>query len=349
MRVQTLRILLLSAAFFFSIGSVEARRGGGSSSDGDSGGGGDFGDDDDSGSGSSSGGSSEPCVSSGSPLITDLDVTRFDNYTEDPTFGGAYYFGEASFNYTTIEEEEGDCKPVASAKFPTRLYAVAFIAPQSPWPTGASNDYVIGFKGWVPGRSDQDFEHSFDRCTSTPNTIFFRTSSWFSYIYPNTDKKEIRDSVPLTFSSSSNSSAALFTGTYEKAPQDKWHNISLAQWTADRFTPPEGLCRGDSNLDNKLPSGTLIKGSVSADTFTMSVSGIQDKVIFSANVSFTIDFKGTFASVNSTQAVKIGENGQIISFEVINGNENGQARLRAWGSAAVISVVAAVVLGAGLF
>ena len=348
MQAPTLRAVLVAAAFFFSIQTVGARRGGGSSGGSDSGG--DSGDDNDSGSGSSGGGSSTPCVNSGIPLLTNLDITRFDNYTSDPAFGGAYFLGEASVNYTVQKEDDDDCTPVVGAKFPNRLLAAAFIAPQSPWPQGASNPIVLGFKGWPTDAAVEDIMTSYDRCDASPDMVFFRTTSWFSYTYPNNELRGVRDSVPLALSASGDSSKVDFTGTYVGGPQNRWNNISLAQWTQDRFSPPEGLCRGYTILDESIPVGTAVNGSISAGEVTLTAKGVMEGAIFGVNVSFVVDFRGTFAPANSTQAVRVSQGGDsIVSFEVINGKENGngQGRLTALGPTAMIALLVAAVLTPG--
>ncbi|KAJ5903458.1 hypothetical protein N7504_005841 [Penicillium tannophilum] len=331
--------LLLTVAFNQLIQIVEAR-GRGGSGDGDSSG--SDGDDDSGSEGSSS------CVNTYLPMIDDLDVTRFDNYTSDPNYGGAYYFGEASLK-SEIEQEELACILTNKSVLPVRLLGAAFIAPQSPWPQGPKNSIVIGFKAWATEKSLQDFTTSYDTCNSLGDTIFFRTTSWFSYTSPNAGLVDARDSVPLTLSTSQN--LAIFRGNYVGGPQTKWTNISLAQWTQDDIAFSDDFCSGYAGMDISLPIGTVINGSVSSDTFALTVTGVVIDVVAGVNVSFTVDFKGAFASANSTQLVQSGQNnGQngdsVISFALVDsdGSDNGQGRLRALGPMMFASLIVTLVL-----
>lgn len=334
------RLLLLAIAFSPRIWVAEARgRGGSGGSNGDSG-------DSDGDGGSGSGEGSTPCIDSGLPTITDLDVTRFDNYSSDPNYGGAYFFGEASIKTRVEQGDKDTCTPTVGVTLPNRLLAAAFIAPQSPQPVGPKNDIVIGLKGWVTDKSLEDFMTSYDNCNTSADAIFFRTTSWFSYTYPNNEMHGARDSVPLTLSAGDGST--VFKGKYSGGPQTTWSNISLAQWTEDDISFSDHLCNGYIGLDESIPVGTVINGSVSSDTLSLTVTGVVNSVISGVNVSFTVDFKGAFSSTNSTQAVKIGENGESdVSFAVINsdGSNDSQGRLSAFLPMTVSFLIIAVRLG----
>lgn len=357
MRFTTTRFLFWATTLLLA---VEARRGGGGSSDGDSGSSG--GDDDDSGSGggSSGGGSSTPCrTTRDPPTLSDLDVNRFVNYTEDPHFGGAYYFGRVTLNFTAIADKDVTCRSSVDFQMPLNLYAAAFIAPQSPWPVSSSNPYVIGFKAWNPaGGPDADFNASYNRCISPTDLVFLRTTSWFSYTYPNAALREVVDTVDLSFSANPtpaaegnstarppSSPAVRFAGTYVEPPQDRWNNISLAQWGGDALGIPDDLCLGETTFDDPFPEGTTIEGTVSADEFVLTMRGTRVRAVYGVNASFVLEFKGSFAADNSTQAVTI--DGDTVNFNVINGEENGQSALRAWGVTTMVFLTG-VVLSFGL-
>ncbi|KAJ5992036.1 hypothetical protein N7451_007760 [Penicillium sp. IBT 35674x] len=327
-------LLLLAISFQLLICIAEARRGGGGGSSGDSGG--SSGDDD-----SNSDGAPSVCVNDGLPMITDLDIWRFDNYSSDPHYGGAYFFGEASYK---VEVKQGNlytqdfCTPTAGLTLPDRLFAAALIAPQSPWPQGSHNSIVIGFKGWVTNNSTKDFMTSYENCDAYQYAINFRTSSYYTMTYEYDGLTGVCDSVPLTISPGENSTT--FKGEYIEMPPTEWHNVSMGQWLYDEVVFTGSLCGQEGLLEAPIPIGMAINGSVNSDTFNLTITGLDINVVYGVNASFAIDFKGTFASANSTQIVKVGENDDsLISFAVAG--ENGQRKPSAFGPA-IFSVIVVV-------
>ena len=318
---------------------VAGRRGGGSSGGGSDGNG-------DSSDNDSGGGSSTPCVNTGQLYIDDLPPTRFDNYTKDSAFGGAYYLGEASLQISVAQQADGICETASTAlPLPDRLFGAAWIGPQAPHPEGPENGVVIGFKAWVSDSSVDNINLSYNTCAIDADSIFFRSTSWFTFIYPNNEVHGARDTVPLSLSSSPNDSlAAVFNGAYVNAPEKKWNNISYGEWSEDEFVPPEGLCRGYSFVDDSIPEATTINGSITRETLALTVSGVMAGRVFGVNVSFVVDFKGTYDAANSTQAVIVGKDSPLLSFEVTRANENGQGKLDAVVPALMASLLVTMVL-----
>jgi hypothetical protein len=197
---------------------------------------------------------------------------------------------------------------------------------------------VIGFKGWVANNSTEDFMTSYENCNAYQYAIDFRTSSKFTFTYKYDGLAGVCDSVPLTLSPGDNSTA--FKGEYIEMPPTTWHNVSLGQWIGDQIVFPGSLCGHEGLLEAPIPIGMAINGSVNSYTFNLTITGLDINIGYGVNASFTVDFKGAFASANSTQIVKVGGNdNSLISFAVIG--ENGQQRLSAL-EPAIVSVIVVV-------
>ncbi|SPN99144.1 uncharacterized protein DNG_02179 [Cephalotrichum gorgonifer] len=321
---------LAAACLLFS--GVDSRRGWGSSSGSGSSGGGDG----DSSGGGSSGGK---CVNTGELYTADLTPRRFTNYTDDPNFGGSIFLGEATLDFTVQQDANTCTRDLSDVASPLRLLAAAWVGPSAPWPAKTTNELTLGFKAWLSDAPVSEIQSSYDVCSINPDTIFLASTSWFSYTYPNQEDVGQRDSVPLEVSSSPDDPAAiLLRGTYVDGPENKWSNISTADWNFDEVLFPDDICPTYEDVGGKVPVGTTVNGTLTNDTMALTIEGVLVGVIYGVNISFSLDFRGSFDRDNSTQELNVRSDGGPLLAWV---EENGADRL----SALLLPVVFVVVAG----
>ncbi|KAK1144151.1 hypothetical protein N8T08_005813 [Aspergillus melleus] len=315
----TLLALLLLLVAIFDQG-VLARRGGGDH-DGDS-----YGDssgDDGSSSGGSdgSGDSSSPSdcgdqVQSNALSNTYLVPSHATNWTSQggaraapsPTiYDGSFFQGEVHLSYNLTSGSK--CRVSKEL----RLLGYAWIGPQPPYPKGAENPFIIGFKSWKSDKAVNEIHSSYsairwegDMCSSEPDLFRIRTSTG------SVSGDSAWDIMTLDVSPSSTTSDAV-----------QFNAITVPDIKVSRY---DGLFRLRAencllhDTDIHWPDTAIMEGSVTNTTMELKFSGLANTNSSSyqlyvgsekdVKANFTLTFTGQFDGANSTHALEIQKGDQ---------------------------------------
>ncbi|KAF9894922.1 hypothetical protein FE257_004544 [Aspergillus nanangensis] len=317
--IQTLLLLGISTG-------VWARRGGGDE-DSDSGG-----DSSSSTGGDTSSSSTDHCGSSHQSLSAyDVIPDNVANWTSmtapwqdrATTYDGSYFYGEAFLNYSI--EGESHCSDTDS---PIRMLAYAWLGPQSPYPKGSKNAFALGFKAWLSDLPLDQIANSYDKvpwgeyCPIAPDLVKIQTSRK----YTDFEKRTVTasDVIDMEFSEDQDhANMARFNGTLV-------NGVDISEnWYNDIVALPPSVCDTDGVQGLGWPAGTTLSGSVTNSTIKLRLEGVSNtttdyKHYVGTNedeirVMFSVTFSGTFDGINSTQALKVADDGQALFSWVENG------------------------------
>lgn len=299
-----------------------------------------------SGSSSDSGGSSSSSSSGGTSVCKDdhkltttgLQPFYYLNYTMvagEPgaytDWNGIYFQGEASFDYvirdlpTNSTYRGTDCSKDHRS---IRMLGIAWVGPRTPLPTDLHNPLTLGFQAWQSDNSVANITYSYSSCDTDVNLVQLKTTvDWSDYDHAtNTDGKGAIDAVVLNITQASNDSHEIqFDGIYYVSSLSSAKTIFKSDGThEDQIHIPAETCSMMGNILIGWPTGTLINGTMTNDTLTLSISGetiagfgdLYGSRTEEVNVIFNITFTGTYDSAGSSQIVHVGEtNGLLVSFE----------------------------------
>ncbi|GFF58226.1 hypothetical protein IFM46972_11038 [Aspergillus udagawae] len=318
---------LLSCIFLLNVpATVVARRGNGDSEDSS-----DASGDSSSSSGSSSSTLSDSCGPRHHTLYSyDLVPGNAYNWTTNAgglkgrnptTYDGSYFQGEAFLGYTITG---GTRCPNATGS--VRMLGYAWIGPQTPYPKGPENPIIIGFKAWESDKPLENITFSYDYLDDSPYcprppdlTKLTTTRGWTDW-----EARTYRagDIVRISLlPDQARAGAVLFNGStipnLDPAPAYEDGNILL----------PASSCDSDERLSVGWPERTIITGSVTNETLTISIVGAgATKTAYKyykgkeddIHVTFNVTFSGTFDSTNSTRRVAVQQASQPMLFWVDN-------------------------------
>jgi hypothetical protein len=331
---------LFSLFAFLSIpAGVSSRKGdGGSSSSGSS-----SDNDGSSSSSSSSSGGTSVCKDDHKLTTTGLQPFYYLNYTMvagEPgaytDWNGLYFQGEASFDYVirdlpTNYTYLGTNCPKDHRSI--RMLGIAWVGPRTPLPTDLHNPFTLGFQAWQSDNSVANITYSYSSCDTDVNLVQLKTTvEWSEYDHAtNKDVTGAIDAVVLNVTQASNDSHEIqFDGIYDVSSLSSAQTISKSDGThEDQIHIPAETCSMKGDILIGWPTGTLINGTMTNDTLTLSISGetiagfgdLYGSSTEEVNVTFNITFTGTYDSANSSQIVHVGEtNGSLVSFEKATGS-----------------------------
>jgi hypothetical protein len=305
-----------------SIGLIQAKKGpgesSGSSGGSGTGGGGDSGDD--------SGGGSSPCVNTHLLPLSDVIPTQYKNSTDLEDYGGSFFQGEATLQYS-IEVSENSRTQCSNTSSILKLLGVAWLGPQASWPPGPSNLFVLGFKAWKSDELVDNITFSYDTCAMYPDVVHLESTSSYAYTYEGETIYGATDTVNMTvMSSSRDASTLLFSGVYVGGIAETLQATYLQDSDGDTITLPAGSCPRYAEINGPISIGTVINGSITNQTVTLSISGtaipedvkaVTTTEVFSdLAVYFNATFKGFLDMANSTQSITIQQSPELeISWE----------------------------------
>ncbi|KAI9926526.1 hypothetical protein MW887_004294 [Aspergillus wentii] len=192
-----------------------------------------------------------------------------------------------------------------------RILGYAWIGPQPPYPRGAQNPFIIGFKAWQSDKALSEIYTAYDQikwdgdvCPSQPDLFRIVTTR------SSASNDETSDTMNLDiFSNSTLPGAAQFNATTATGL-----NTPISD-DVGLFRLRAGTCTS-STTDMHWPDTTSMQGSVTNTTMELTFSGSVDMNSTQyqryggrnedLKVNFKLTFSGTFDSVNSTHAVDIG-------------------------------------------
>jgi hypothetical protein len=320
---------------------VFSRRGhGDSDTDSSSGSSGSDGDGDYSDS-SSTGSTTYYCQDTHFLSVGDITPTHYFNYTfifGEPDayteWNGAYYQGEAFFDYEFRELPKNDTSTYYSSYFgcpagrqTIRMLGVAWIGPQTPTPTGLRNPFSLGFKAWETNKAVENITYSYSSCDSNVDLVHLGTTvDWREYGQTSKDDKNgALDAVLLNVTRAvGNENEIEFDGVYDvtslKSSQMIVKNDGLH---VDQIHLPEEICSWNGDEGDIMigwPTGTRVNGSLTNETLTLDVSGSvitksgEDTTDEQVNVTFQISFTGKYDAANSSQIANIGQDQTLVNF-----------------------------------
>ncbi|EAW13287.1 uncharacterized protein ACLA_017340 [Aspergillus clavatus NRRL 1] len=328
---------------------VLSRRGGGggsSSSEDDSDG--DYGDDDSNDSGSGSSSSSSSSGSSGAPACgnTGLSINSVvPSYTMNYTsywwrndsstdYDGAFYFGEAFFDYTIGPSTNLTKENCPSGPQSIRMLAIAHIGPQTPYPIGLRNSLTLGFRAWPTDYPLENLTQSYDSCKSK-TIVRLATSEDFGLWRPSVSGGF--DLFDLEVSPAANdANVALLNAAFSKdIPRPKGFDD---RYYSSRLFLPAGTCSGRKAVLIGYDNNTVISGSMTNGTMDFTISGHTNAMFDSGNlisresavrfpVSYNVSFSGIFNRAESARQLHVNQSTpeELVSFVV----EGTAARLPA--------------------
>ncbi|KAJ6051675.1 uncharacterized protein N7446_006310 [Penicillium canescens] len=322
--------LFLIFAFLSIPAGVLSRRGNGDSSS-------DSGTSSDSDDSSSSGGTSV-CSDDHKLTTTGLQPSYYLNYTMvagDPgaytDWNGLYFQGEASFDYVIRD------LPINNTYYGTdcpkdhrsiRMLGIAWVGPRTPTPPDLHNPFTMGFQAWQSDNPIANITYSYNSCDTDVNLVHLKTTvDWREYVHEtNRDVEGATDAVVLNVTQVGNDSHEVqFAGVYDVSSLRSAQTIFASDGThKDQIHIPAKTCSTTGDILIGWPSGTMINGTMSNNTLTLSISGttiagfgdLNGSHDEQVNVTFSIDFMGTYDSANSSQVLHVGASDQsLVSFE----------------------------------
>jgi hypothetical protein len=293
--------------------------------------------DSDNGDSSSSGGT-DICVDDHKLTTSGLQPNYYLNYTMvagDPSaytdWNGVYFEGEASFDYVIRD------LPTNTTYLGTnclkdhrsiRMLGLAWVGPRTPTPSDLHNPFTLGFQAWQSNYSVANITYSYSSCVDDFNLVHLKTTvDWREYDHAtNMDVEGAIDAVVLNVTQASNDSHEVqFDGVYDVSSLTSAQEIFSSDGEhEDQIHLPAETCSMMGEILIGWPTGTLINGTMTNDTLTLSISGTtiagfgdlngsRDEEV---NVTFSIAFTGTYDPANSSQVLDVGESDQaLVSFE----------------------------------
>lgn len=309
--------LLLLCLLFIGIPDVLARRGGGGSdSDGgsnnDSGGGGSGGD-------SSSG--DEHCGTPEHPIVWKWDLippnAQNDTKGKGSDYGGSFFKGEASLDYTIVAGEACNLNSTES----THMLGYAWIGPQAPYPVGPTNPIIIGFKAWETDKSLGEIGDSYtyikndDYCPQMPDLFRVTTTQGWTDFDARTYRAA--DVMNMTVTEGAADQGKVF---FNATAADKINEQHAAGGVL--LSLPRGTCRSPHGYSFPFPDRLAMNGSFTNTTLNLTFSGRGNATSNDGNDELTAEFKVTFAGVfdgdNSTQKLSLQQPGEPLVEWVAN-------------------------------
>jgi hypothetical protein len=326
--------IVLFLAFLSIPAGVLSRRGGGDSSS-------DSGTSSDSDDSSSSGGT-YVCSDDHKLTTTGLQPSYYLNYTTvagDPgaytDWNGLYFQGEASFDYVirdlpTNTTYRGTNCPKDRRSI--RMLGIAWVGPRTPTPSDLHNPFTLGFQAWQSDNSISNITYSYSSCDTDVDLVHLKTTvDWQEYVHEtNKDVEGALDAVVLNVTQAPNDNHEVqFVGVYDVSSLRSAQTVIASDGThEDQIHIPAETCSMMGDILIGWPSGTMINGTMTNNTLTLSISGTtiagfgdlygsHDEQV---NVTFSINFVGTYDSANSSQVLQVGASGQpLVSFEKATG------------------------------
>lgn len=326
------KALLVRALILLTLASkVIGRRGGGGDHDSDSN---NSDTSSDSGGTSTSGGSSTTnCGAEQHRYLygDDLIPLNVQNWTSEggsvdganpTTYDGSFFQGEASLAYNITGTSR--CGDVAGK---LRLLGYAWVGPVTPYPTGPTNPFIIGFKAWESDKSVEDITDSYEwlnwgkSCTSKPDLVRVITS----LAWPASEGRGVREAADVmrirTEGHAASDRVELNATSVDGLDIPKYRNEGLVRL-------PGRVCQSDE-LSLDWPQGTRMNGSITNTTLDLRLVGkgntstdykyssSKDEI----HIAFELTFSGTFDGVNSTMALDIQPQNETMVKWVKNGAE----------------------------
>lgn len=320
---------------FLSIpAGVLSRRGNGDSSSGS----GTSSDSDD----SSSSGGTYVCSDDHKLTTTGLQPSYYLNYTMiagDPgaytDWNGLYFQGEASLDYVirdlpTNNTYYGTNCPKDHRSI--RMLGIAWVGPRTPTPPDLHNPFTLSFQAWQSDKDIANITYSYSSCDTDVNLVHLKTTvEWREYVHEtNSEVEGAIDAVILNVTQAGNDSHEVqFGGVYDVSALRSAQTIFASDGMhEDQIHIPAETCSMMGDILIGWPTGTMINGTMTNNTLRMSISGTtiagfgdlygsHDERV---NVTFSINFMGTYDSANSSQVLHIGASDQsLVSFEKATG------------------------------
>lgn len=277
------------------------------------------------------------------------------------TSGGAFFQGEAFFNYKVPDFEDINDPDVCETEWQSlRMLGYAWAGPQSEYnPVGSKNPFLFGFKAWESdnpvadiGTSYTGLNTRYGACSEEPDLVRFLTTT-------GVDAKHVRlESIGITvYSSYPQRAADLFPLNATASITDPEAVDFQARFVEDAGDPAaestHELRLSDSVGDTHerwirigFDEEMAVNGSITNSTLdlhivgntTMSTGKPTGPGKVECNSAVNVTFSGTFHSANSTEKPSIRQKNQpLVSFEK-NDAFKGDAR-RAAHPSHVIGVV----------
>lgn len=330
--IRTWILLIVPTAVF-------AKRGGG-------GGGGDGGDSDGSSDDDSGSSSGDSCGEYDSFLET------WDIYPEylsesNATVGGSFFQGEAFFNYKIPGPQKYGHSPCEGEWESLRMLGYAWVGPQSEYPKGSENPFIIGFKAWGSNNPVENISTSYTYlsstyCPSKPDLVRFLTTdgvdekwtqlentggtSTISSYFP----QRAADFFSLNVTANTTDSEAVdFGARFVEDGPDPGGNPNLLQLTDGAGSDREWISIGWSErmvVNGSITNTTLDFSIVGNGTVPTENSTSLETIDSFAGVNIT--FSGTFHSANSSEKPSIRSKDQpLVSFVENDAFEGSGARV----------------------
>lgn len=322
--IQTLVLLTVPTAVF-------AKRGGG---------GGDIGSIGDDGNGGGDGGgdaSGDSCINPG-PFLQTWDMVPDYVSGQNVTAGGAYFQGEAFFNYK-IPKWANDLRDPSKIEWRSRrMLGYAWVGPQQEYPTGSTNPFLLGFKAWGSQKPVQNISTSYSYvharyCPLAPDLVKFVTTMGTDHEWTrleNTDNivhsyfaQRAADVFSLNATASTTDPEAVdISARYRTDDPDLDINQSVY---VIRLYDDQHQTDGEW-IDIGWSKGITINGSITNTTLDLNIAGNTTMKIgyLSSDLdewdaAINVTFSGTFHSANSTEKLSIRQKNQpLVSFKSNN-------------------------------
>jgi hypothetical protein len=246
-------------------------------------------------------------------------------------WNGLYFEGEASFDYVirdlpTNNTSYGTNCPKDRRSI--RMLGIAWVGPRTPTPSDLHNPFTLGFQAWQSDNSIANITYSYSSCDTDVNLVQLKTTvDWSEYVHEtNRDVEGAIDAVVLNVTQAGNDNHEVqFEGVYDVSSLRSAQTIVASDGIHnDQIHIPAKTCSMMGDILIGWPSGTMINGTMTNTTLTLSISGTtiagfgdlygtHDQQV---NVTFNIAFIGTYDSANSSQVLHVGASNQsLVSFE----------------------------------
>ncbi|KAI9041894.1 uncharacterized protein KD926_006440 [Aspergillus affinis] len=230
----------------------------------------------------------------------------------NPTiYDGSFFQGEAHLSYNLRTGSR------CQLSKELRLLGYAWIGPQPPYPKGAENPFLIGFKAWKSDKAVSEIHSSYsdikwegDSCSSEPDLFRITTST------SSINRDGTWDIMTLDVSPSSNTLDAVHLNATTV------HELEVSKYDG-LFRLRAEKCLLD-DTDMHWADTTIMEGSVTNTTMELKFSGLVDMNSTSYDLylgrdkdvkaNFTITFTGQFDSANSTHALEIHKGNQTLTW-----------------------------------
>lgn len=323
--IQTLLLLAVPTAVF-------AKKGGGG------GGGWDDDDDDDSSGGSSDG---DSCGAQDSFLET-FDIVPDYVLDRNASSGGAFFQGEAFFNYRIPKQTSSSSYSNKTNKTESqsiRMLAYAWVGPQFKYPKGWTNPFNLGFKAWESDNPVKNISTSYTKldsryCPVEPDLVKFHTTTGVDLRWTRLENvdgtvytyfpQRAGDMFSLNATESTTDPEAVdIRARYKKEADDL--DVNDLEYVL-RLSSGQG--QEQEWIDIGWSEGITVNGSITNTTLDLYIAGNTTMKagyqglngIDEWDSPINITFSGTFHSANSTEKPSIRQKNQpLVSFESNDG------------------------------